>query len=77
MQAEVDMIVLGGIGLKFDQYMFFKNTLEQAGSLSRSIFFIHTASDPIVEGLMVPDLCLAVAEKFALGGKTYWCCLAI
>ncbi|MBU1113433.1 MAG: V-type ATP synthase subunit B [Candidatus Omnitrophica bacterium] len=69
MQAEVDMIVLGGIGLKFDQYMFFKNTLEQAGSLSRSIFFIHTASDPIVEGLMVPDLCLAVAEKFALGGK--------
>jgi len=69
MQAEVDMIVLGGIGLKYDQYMYFKNTLEAAGSLSRSIFFIHTASDPIVEGLMVPDLCLAVAEKFALSGK--------
>ena len=69
MQAEVDMIVLGGIGLKFDQYMFFKNTLEEAGSLSRSIFFVHTASDPIVEGLMVPDLSLAVAEKFALSGK--------
>ncbi len=69
MQAEVDMIVLGGIGLKHDQYMFFKNTLEDAGSLSRSVLFVHTASDPIVEGLMVPDLCLAVAEKFALGGK--------
>ncbi|MFH1202001.1 MAG: V-type ATP synthase subunit B [Candidatus Omnitrophota bacterium] len=69
LQAEVDMIVLGGIGLKFDQYMFFKNTLEQGGALSRSILFIHTASDPIVEGLMVPDLCLAVAEKFALSGK--------
>ncbi|MCF7908398.1 MAG: V-type ATP synthase subunit B [Candidatus Omnitrophica bacterium] len=69
MQAEVDMIILGGIGLKFDQYMFFKNTLEEAGSLSRSIFFVHTASDPVVEGLMVPDLSLAVAEKFALAGK--------
>lgn len=69
MQAEVDMIVLGGVGLKFDQYMFFKNTLEEAGSLSRSIFFVHTASDPVVEGLMVPDLSLAVAEKFALAGK--------
>lgn len=69
LQAEVDMIILGGIGLKYDQYMYFRNTLEEGGALSRSIFFIHTASDPIVEGLMVPDLSLAVAERFALGGK--------
>ncbi len=69
MQAKVDMIILGGIGLKFDQYMFFRDTLEQGGALSRAIFFIHMASDPVVEGLMVPDLSLAVAEKFALGGK--------
>ncbi len=69
LQAEVDMIVLGGIGLKYDQYLFFKNTLEEGGALDRTIFFIHTASDPIVEGLMVPDLSLAVAEKFALQGK--------
>ncbi len=69
LQAEVDMIILGGIGIKYDQYMYFRDALEEGGSLSRSIFFIHTASDPIVEGLMVPDMCLAVAEKFALGGK--------
>ena len=69
LQAEVDMIILGGIGLKFDQYMFFRDTLEEGGALSRSIFFVHTAADPIVEGLMVPDMCLAVAEKFALNGK--------
>ena len=69
LQAEVDMIVLGGIGLKHDQYLFFKKELEEGGALSRSIFFIHTAADPIVEGLMVPDLSLAVAEKFALSGK--------
>ena len=69
LQAEVDIIVLGGIGLKYDQYMFFKDTLEEGGALSKSVFFVHTAADPIVEGLMVPDLCLAVAEKFALGGK--------
>lgn len=69
LQAEVDMIILGGIGLKYDEYLFFKDTLAEGGALNRSIFFIHTASDPIVEGLMIPDLCLAVAEKFALGGK--------
>ncbi len=69
LQAEVDLIVLGGIGLKHDQYLYFRNTLEEGGVLNRSICFIHTASEAVVEGLMVPDLCLAVAEKFALAGK--------
>ncbi len=69
LQAEVDMIILGGIGLKYDQYMFFRDTLEEGGALNRSVFFIHTAADPIVEGIVVPDLCLAVAEGFALKNK--------
>jgi len=69
MQAEVDLIVLGGMGLKFDDYLFFKDTLEEGGSLAKTIMFVHTAADPIVECLMVPDIALAVAEKFALKGK--------
>ncbi|MDR1931254.1 MAG: V-type ATP synthase subunit B [Spirochaetales bacterium] len=69
MQAEVDIIILGGMGLKYDDYLFFRETLENGGAMSRSIFFVHTASDPIVECLLVPDISLAVAEKFALGGK--------
>ncbi|MDD5680958.1 MAG: V-type ATP synthase subunit B [Candidatus Omnitrophica bacterium] len=68
-QAEVDIIILGGTGLKYDDYLFFKNTLEEHGALSRSIFFIHTAADPVVECLLVPDMSLAVAEHFALEGK--------
>ena len=69
MQAEVDMIILGGCGLKYDDYLFFRETLEEGGALSRTIFFVHTASDPVVECLMVPDIALAVAEKFALKGQ--------
>ena len=69
MQAEVDIIILGGMGLKYDDYLFFKDTLEEGGALSRTTFFVHTASDPIVECLLVPDISLAVAEKFALKGK--------
>ncbi len=69
MQAEVDMIILGGMGLKYDDYLFFKDTLEEGGALSRTIFFVHTASDPVVESLLVPDVSLAVAEQFALKGK--------
>jgi V/A-type H+/Na+-transporting ATPase subunit B len=69
MQAEVDVIVLGGMGLKYDDYLFFKNTLEEGGALSRTVMFIHTAADPTVECMKVPDLSLAVAEQFALKGK--------
>lgn len=69
MQAEVDVIILGGMGLKHDDYLFFRDTLESQGALSRSVLFIHTASDPVVECLMVPDLSLAVAEQFALQNK--------
>ncbi len=69
LQAEVDIIVLGGMGLKYDDYLFFRNELESGGALSRSIFFVHTAADPIVEALLVPDISLAVAEQFALQGK--------
>jgi len=68
-QAEIDIIILGGMGLKYDDYLFFRSTLEEHGSLSRSIFFIHTAADPTVECLLVPDISLAVAEQFALKGK--------
>ncbi len=69
MQAEVDMIILGGMGLKYDDYLFFRDALEEGGALARSVLFVHTAADPTVECLQVPDISLAVAEKFALGGK--------
>ncbi len=69
MQAEVDVIVLGGMGLKYDDYLAFRETLEKGGAMSHTVMFIHTASDPIVECTLVPDLSLAVAEQFALAGK--------
>ncbi|MBP5247661.1 MAG: V-type ATP synthase subunit B [Fibrobacter sp.] len=69
LQAEVDVIVLGGMGLKHDDYLYLKDYLEQNGALSRTVMFVHTASDPIVECLLVPDASLAVAEQFATRGK--------
>jgi len=69
LQAEVDVIILGGMGLKHDDYLFFRNTLDKSGALSRTVMFVHTAADPVVECLLVPDLSLAVAEQFAISGK--------
>ena len=69
LQAEVDIIILGGMGLKHDDYLYFRDYLEENGALSRSILFVHTAADPTVECLLVPDIALAVAEQFALKDK--------
>lgn len=75
MQAEVDTIILGGMGLKHDDYLKLRNTLDEHGALSRTVMFVHTASDPVVECLLVPDMCLAVAESYALKGKNVLCLL--
>ena len=69
MQAEADVIVLGGMGLKYDDFLYFKDALSKGGALSKTVMFIHTASDPIVECMMIPDMVLAVAEQFALQNK--------
>lgn len=69
MQAEADVIVLGGMGLKYDDFLFFKEELSNGGALSKTVMFIHTAADPIVECMMIPDMALAVAEQFALQDK--------
>ncbi len=69
LQAEADVIVLGGMGLKYDDFLYFKDTLASGGALSKTVMFIHTASDPTVECMMIPDMALAVAEQFALQDK--------
>ncbi len=69
LQAEADVIVLGGMGLKYDDFLYFKETLGNGGALSKTVMFIHTASDPTVECMMIPDMALAVAEQFALQNK--------
>ena len=65
-QADADIVVFGGLGLIFDDYHTFRKQFEDAGVFSRTIMFVNQASDPIVERLLVPDMALAVAEKFAV-----------
>ena len=75
-QTDADVIMIGGVGLKYDEYHYFRKRIEEAGSKGKTIMFIHTHRDPIVEGLMVPDLALAVAEQFALQGKNVFVLLS-
>jgi V/A-type H+-transporting ATPase subunit B len=65
-QADADVVVFGGMGLIFDDYHFFRTAFDDAGVFSRTVMYVNLASDPIVERLLVPDMALAVAEKFAV-----------
>ncbi|MBN2182914.1 MAG: V-type ATP synthase subunit B [Sedimentisphaerales bacterium] len=69
MQADAEVIILGGMGLRHDDYLTFRHRFDEAGVLGRTIMFIHTAADPVVECLLIPDLALAVGEQYALQGK--------
>lgn len=65
-QTDADVVIIGGMGLTFSEYQAFIDNAESEGSLDKTIMFIHRATDPAVECLLVPDLALACAEKFAI-----------
>ena len=66
LRADVDKIILGGMGLSNDDYLFFRHEFEAAGALDKIVCFINTTEDPPVERLLVPDMALAAAEYFAV-----------
>ncbi|MFP4447909.1 MAG: V-type ATP synthase subunit B [Bacteroidales bacterium] len=66
LRAKADKIILGGMGLTNDDYLYYKNVFDNAGALDRIISFVNTTEDPSVERLLVPDMCLTSAEYFAV-----------
>jgi len=66
LRAEADKIILGGMGLTNDDYLYYKNVFDNAGALDRIISFVNTTENPPVERLLVPDMALTSAEYFAV-----------
>tara|TARA_R110001583_G_scaffold8896_1_gene41935 strand:- start:19481 stop:20791 length:1311 start_codon:yes stop_codon:yes gene_type:complete len=67
--AKADVIIFAGIGLKFDEYQYFKNELSKSGNMDKTIMFSHLAGESQIKGLMLPDVALSVAREFADQGK--------
>ena len=65
LRADVDKIILGGMGLTNDDYLYFKSVFESAGALNKIISFVNTTEQPPVERLLIPDMALTAAEYFA------------
>ena len=66
LRAQADKIVLGGMGLTNDDYLYFKNVFSNAGVLDRIVSFVNTTENPPVERLLIPDMALTAAEYFAV-----------
>ncbi len=66
LRAKADKIILGGMGLTNDDYLYYKNVFDNAGALDRIISFVNTTDNPPVERLLVPDMALTTAEYFAV-----------
>ena len=66
LRADVDKIILGGMGLSNDDYLYFRQKFEDAGALDKIICFINTTEQPPVGRLLIPDMALTAAEYFAV-----------
>ena len=66
LRADVDKIILGGMGLSNDDYLFFRHEFASAGALDRIVSFVNTTENPPVERLLIPDMALTAAEYFAV-----------
>jgi V/A-type H+-transporting ATPase subunit B len=66
LRADSDKIILGGMGLSNDDFLYYKNLFENAGALEKIVCFVNTTEDPPVERLLVPDMALTTAEYFAV-----------
>ena len=69
LRADADKIILGGMGLTNDDYLYYKNVFDNAGALDRIISFVNTTENPPVERILVPDMALTAAEYFAVDKK--------
>ena len=65
LRANADRIILGGIGLSNDDYLYFKNLFVNTDMPEKITGFINTTDNPTVERLLIPDMALAAAEYFA------------
>lgn len=66
LRAKADRIILGGMGISNDDFLYFKNVFDNAGALDRIVFFVNTTENPPVERLLIPDMALTAAEYFAV-----------
>jgi V/A-type H+/Na+-transporting ATPase subunit B len=58
-------VVFGAMGVTFEEAEYFTNEFKKTGAINRSVIFLNTAADPVVERIATPRLALTTAEYLA------------
>ncbi len=58
-------IVFGAMGVTFEEASYFQKSFADTGAAERSVLFINTAADPVIERIATPRLALTAAEYLA------------
>lgn len=64
-KGEKFAIVFGAMGVSHDVANYFISSFEKTGAIGRSVMFINTSSDPVVERILTPRCALTAAEYLA------------
>lgn len=58
-------VIFGAMGVTFEEAEYFTSEFKKTGAIKRSVMFINTAADPVVERIATPRLALTTAEYLA------------
>jgi len=58
-------VVFCAMGLRYEEYEFFRRTFEETGALHRSVMILNLADDPEIERIIAPRIALTIAEYLA------------
>ncbi len=58
-------VIFAAMGVTFEEAEYFTNEFKKTGAINRSVLFINTAADPVVERIATPRLALTAAEYLA------------
>ncbi|MCE4612882.1 MAG: ATP synthase subunit B [Desulfurococcales archaeon] len=64
-EEEEFAVIFAAIGIKYDDYIFFRNFFEQTGALNRVAMFVNLANEPAMIRLVTPRAALTLAEYLA------------
>ena len=64
-EAEEFAVVFAAIGIKYDDYLFFRKFFEETGALNKVAMFVNLADEPAMIRLITPRAALTLAEYLA------------
>jgi len=58
-------VVFCAMGIRHEEYAFFRKEFERTGTLDRAVMVLNLAEDPVIERIIAPRIALTIAEYLA------------